>query len=429
MKIIIIGNSAASTAAVESIRKYDQQSSITQFTDEPHSLYSRSLLSYYLAGTIDKRELFYRDPDFHKEANIDLNAGKSVIAVDPEGQQVKCNDGRSYHYDKLLISTGSSAKIPANIPKNINGVFVLRTMDDAEAIKKCIPQAKNAVILGGGLIGMRAAYALNKCGLHVSIVVRSQHVLSQMIDGQSAQILKKRLEENGIKIYQQTDVSEIISKNNKLVSIKTDQAQTVDCELLIVAKGTVPNTALIRDTDIARRRGIKTNLYMQTNYENIFAAGDVAEAYDIATEDYAINALWTCAVQQGCIAGLNICDRKTAYNGTLGMNALSIFNIPVISFGITKPEDETKYKIISDLRQEQNIYKKFVIQDNRIKGLILVGKIANAGVFLSLIKNKTDVSAFAAELLSDHFNFGKLLKYDRKPALEKYYDSRLSNRV
>lgn len=425
MKIIIIGNSAASTAAVESIRKYDQQSSIIQFTDEPHSLYSRCLLTYYLAGTIDKKGLFYRDPGFHKKANVDLNAGKSVIAVDPEGQQVKCDDGRSYGYDKLLIATGSSAKIPANIPKNINGLFALRTMDGAEALKKHIPQAKNAVIMGGGLIGMRAAYALNRCGLHVSVVVRSQHVLSQMIDDQSAQIFKKRLEEKGIRIYPQTDVSETISKDNKLVSIKTDQGQTLDCELLIVAKGTTPNTALIRDTDIARRQGIETNLYMKTNYENIFAAGDVAEVYDIATEDYAINALWTCAVQQGRIAGLNLCGKRTAYDGTLGMNALNIFNIPVISFGITKPEDETKYKIISDLRPEQNIYKKIVIQDNRIKGLILVGKIANAGVFLSLIKNKTDVSAFTTELLSDQFNFGKLLKYDAKRALEKYYDVRL----
>lgn len=429
MKIIIIGNSAASTAAVESIRKYDRQSSITQFSDEPHPLYSRSLLSYYLAGTIDKRGLLYRDPGFHKEAKVDLNAGKSVIAVAPEVQQVKCDDGRSYHYDKLLIATGSSAKIPANTPKNINGVFVLRTMDDAEALKKIIPQAKNAVIMGGGLIGMRAACALNRCGLNVSLVVRSQHVLSQMIDSQSAQIFNKRLVENGIKIYPQTDVSEIRSKNNKLVSIKTDQGQTLDCELLIMAKGTTPNTQLIRDTDITRRRGIETNLHMQTNYENIFAAGDVAEAYDIATEDFAINALWTCAVQQGRIAGLNICGKRTAYHGTLGMNALNIFKIPVISFGLTKPEDETKYKIISDLRQEQNIYKKIVIQDNRIKGLILVGKIANAGVLLSLIKNKTDVSAFAAELLNDQFNFGKLLKYDRKSALEKYYGSRLSNRA
>lgn len=422
MKIVIIGNSAASTAAIEAIRKYDQKSSIIQLSDESYPLYSRCLITYYLAGTINKEGLLYRKPDFHKKANVSLNLGKCVVEVDPNRQKVICDDRSSHDYDKLLIATGSSAKIPTNIPKNIDGILVLRTIAHGEAVKKKIQQAKNAVILGGGLIGMRAAYALNKCGLKVTVIVRSNHILSQMIDYHAAQIVKKKVLESGVEMIEQADVLEILCKDNKLVSIKTDKGQIIDCELLIVTKGVKPNTELIQNSGITQRTGIITNPYMQTNYENIFAAGDVAETYDLSTEDYAINALWTCAVQQGRAAGFNIIEKRVIYSGSLGMNSLSFFNIPLISFGITSPKDESKYKILTDIRPEQNIYKKVIIGNGCIKGLILVGKIDNAGMFLSLIQNKINISEIENELLSDQFNFGKLLKYYRKSALERYYN-------
>lgn len=422
MKIIIIGNSAASTAAIEAIRKYDRKSSIVQLSDESYPLYSRCLLTYYLAGIINKKGLLYRKPDFHKKTNVDLNLGKRVVEVDPNRQRIACGDGSSYEYDKLLISTGSLAKIPPNIPKNIDGVFVLRTITHAQAIKKKIHKAKSAVILGGGLIAMRAAYALNRCRLKVTVIVRSNRILSQMIDYEAAQVVKKRLLETGIEVLEQTDVSEILTKDNKLVAIKTDNGKTISCEFLIVAKGVKPNIELIQNSDIAKRQGIITNPYMQTNYKNIFAAGDVAETFDLTTEDYALNALWTCAVEQGRAAGLNIIEKRAQYDGSLGMNSLNFFNIPLISFGITSPENETKYKILIDTQPERNIYKKIIIKNGCIKGLILVEKIDNAGVLLSLIKNKINVSSFENELLSDQFNFGKLLKYCAKPVLKKYYN-------
>lgn len=427
MKIVIIGNSAASTAAVEAIREHDPKSSIIQISNENHALYSRCLLPFYLAGEIDKTGLSYRNRDFHKKANVNLHIGLNVIRVDPDRQQVFCQDRRLFGYDRLLIATGSSAKIPENVPIHINGVFALRTLEDAEKIKKRIPRTKNAVILGGGLIGLKAAYALNKCGLNVTVVVRSSHILSQMIDNMSAQIIKKRMEERGIEILVQSDILEANSKNNSLVSVKTDKGQTLACELLIAAKGTLPNTNLIKHTGLAVKHGIKTNPYMQTNYENIFAAGDVAEAYDISTEDYAINALWTCAVQQGRVAGLNICEKQKKYEGTLGMNSLNIFGFPVISFGLTSPKDDSLYEVFIDKREEKNEYKKIVIKDNRIKGIILVGKIDNAGVLLSLIKNRTNVSGLKDELLDDHFNFARLIKYGRKSAFKKYYGGNISN--
>jgi len=420
MNILIIGNSAASTAAIEAIRRYDQKSFIIQLSDEPHPLYSRCLLSYYLSDAISKKALQYRDTDFHEKMQVQLHVGQRAVELDTNQQQVMCNDGSVYPFDRLLISTGSSAKLPDNIPKGIEGVCVLRTIDDVEIIRKKVKQAKNAVVLGGGLIGMKAACALSECGLEIKVVVRSNRVLSQMIDTEASQFYIKRLLESKIEVLKQTDVSEIQSKKNKLMAVKTDQGQVIPCELLIVAKGVQPNTELIQGTDIKKRRGIETNPFMQTSHKNIFAAGDVAETFDITTEEYAVNALWTCAVQQGRIAGLNMIDKTSAYDGTIGMNSLNVCGLPLISYGITSPKNESTYQILVLEKRESAIYKKIVLKDHRIKGIILLGKIDNAGVLLSLIQRKADVSSFEDELLSDQFNFSKLVGYSDPSVFEKY---------
>jgi nitrite reductase (NADH) large subunit len=420
MKIVIIGNSAASTAAIEAIRKYDNQSAIQQISDEIHPLYSRCLTSYYIAGKIDENNLLYRATDFHKKMKVELHSGIRAEEVDTKRQQVTCRGGIQFEYDKLLIATGSSAKIPSNIHSGIEGIFELRTLDNAIAIKNKIPHAKKAVVLGGGLIGIRAADALCKCGLNVTVIVQSKHVLSQMIDIGAAQIIQKRILENNIDILTQTDISEVISKKNNLTAVKTNTGKLLECEILIVAKGVSANMQLIENSEIEKRHGILTNQYMQTNIANVFAAGDVAETYDITSEEYAINALWTCAVQQGSIAGLNITDQQKIYNGSMSQNSLNFFDVSLISMGITSPKDETKYRIMSDSRPSLNIFKKLVIQDNQLKGIILLGKIDSAGILLDLIQRKTDISGFEDELLNDNFNFGKVIKYMGKEAVERY---------
>jgi nitrite reductase (NADH) large subunit len=421
MKILIIGNSAAGTAAIEGIRAHDTKSSILQLTDEMHPLYSRCLISYYLAGKIDRTILSFREPDFHRRMCVELKSGTYVTEVDPAAQRVRCSDGGTYPFDRLLIATGSSAKMPDNIPGDLKGVFVLRTIADAELIKQRVLLAKSAVILGGGLVGMRAADALSQCGLKVKVIIGSNRILSRMIDFDAAQIIRNKLEKNSIEVMTRTDVAEVMQKGGEVIGVKTDQGQSLDCEILIIAKSVRANTDLIAQTDIKTRWGIETDSFMQTSHENIFAAGDVAETFDLAAEEHTVNALWTCAVQQGRVAGENIVGKGKQYAGSVAMNSLNFWNIPLISFGITTPKDASCYETICQNWPERNIYKKVVIGDNRIKGLILVGEIANAGVLFSLIQNKIDVSSFKEDLLSDHFNFGKVVHHGSKSVLEKYY--------
>ena len=426
MNILIIGNSAAGTAAIESIRKHDRQSSIIQLSDEAQPLYSRCLLSYYLAGSIDKEKLLYREEGFHKEMGVELHTGPGfrVVELNAAQRRVVCDNGRTFNYDRILIAAGASAKLPDGMP-NDKGIFVLRNLADVEAIKENIrdADAKRVVVFGGGLIGVKAAVALNMCGLRTTMVVSSKQVLSQVLDYDAGQIIAGQLRENNIEILQPAGITEIISRDNRLKGVKTDRGKVLDCDLLIVAKGVTPNIQLAQAAGVAVRRGIVTDSTMQTDHENIFAAGDVAEAFDIAIEDYTVNALWTCAVQQGRIAGLNMIGKKTDYNGAIGMNSLNVCDVSIISFGVTSPKEESKYKTLVLNQPERNVYKKIVIDSkSHIKGIILLGKIDNAGVLLSLIQRKVDVSAFEEELLSDRFNYGTLLKYGGEKELGRYYE-------
>ena len=188
----------------------------------------------------------------------------------------------------------------------------------------------------------------------------------------SLDFIQKELKVHNIEVQTQTDITEIVTRSKKIAAIKTDQGQDINCELLVVAKGVSANTGLIENTDISKQWGIITDENMRTNHKNVFAAGDVAETYDIVTEEHTINALWTCAVQQGLVAGYNIAEKPKVYNGSLGMNSLNFFNTSLISYGINSPKDESEYKILVDRKHDQNNYKKIIIKPFLAKDLSFV---------------------------------------------------------
>ncbi len=424
MKIVIIGNSAAGTGALEAIRKHDRDSSITIVSDETYHLYSRCLLSYYLAGSIDESALSFRAEDFHRAIDAELVLGKRVTAVDPVKQQVICDDNGKLEYDKLLIATGGSPKVPDNISTDLNGVFVLRSFVDATAIQQHIQPDGNAVILGGGLVGMKTAFALNQRGMKVTVAVRSPHVLSQMIDYDGAQIVTERLRENDIQVLTECDVTSVEEKDGRLISVTIKGAadsRTIPCDVLIAAKGVSPNMGLIADTDIATNWGIVTNSKMQTNIENIYAAGDVAETFDIAIEQHTVNALWTCAIQQGRAAGYNMAGIDREYDGSVGMNSINFPGVDLISFGVIRTKPDDGYEVLVENRPHQGVYKKAVLKDDKVKGLVLVNAIDNAGVLLSLLGRKIDISDVKHEILNDGFNYAKLMANRGPDEFERYW--------
>ncbi len=411
---IIIGNSAAGIAAVEAIRQRDKASKILVFSDEDYPAYCRCLISYYLAGDIKEDKILYRPESFYKENNIELSLNKKVIRIDPKKNRITCEDKSQFNYDALLIATGASPKFPETKGIKKRGVFGFRTIKDTRGIAGLLPVTKTACVLGGGLIGLKGAYGLKKRNVEVKVIIKSKQVLSQMLDFEAAGFVQRRLEENGIEIILGQDINEIIG-NGDIKAIKLDSGKAFESSLVIVGKGVSANIDLIKETQIKLNEGILANNSMQTNIPNIYTAGDVCESFDVALSQLSVNALWPVAVEQGKIAGANMSGDNLNYEGSLGMNSMEFFGLPVVSLGIYKvKETDVNFEELKLCNAKENLYKKIILRNNFIVGAIFVGDIRNSGVFLRLIRERINVSSFKDRLLQESFGYPDIMDFVSK---------------
>ena len=408
MRYAIIGSSAAGISAVEAIRSKDKKSDITVISDEKKPLYSRCLISYLLAGTIDKDKIWIRPDDFFKKNKAEAILGVRAEKIDLKNREVYLKNKEKVKFNKLLIATGSSPKlddVPGNDKK---GVFPLRTLAHAVQIQAALDKVKSVAVLGGGLIGLRAAYALRSRGKDVSIFVRSPQILSQIIDEESAGIMQRHIEKKGIKIFTGRYAREIKGKLS-VEGLALDNGSDVDCQLVVVGKGVSPNIEIAKEAGLETNWGIVVDSSLRAGSKDVFAAGDVVESHDIALEENTINAIWPVACEQGRIAGLNMSGEDQVYDGTLAMNSIEFFGLSVISIGITKPK-KAIYKEIVKKDLSNNKYKKIVLRDDVIVGAIFVNAIENIGVIGALIKNKVNVKDIKDIALEDYFDYGRIIK-------------------
>lgn len=424
MKYVIIGGSAAGVSAAEILRKHDKKSEITLVCEETFPLYSRCLLTYLIAGSLKESELNFKNKDFYKDNDIKAYLGKKAVSIDAKGRTVSLEDGAKISYDKLLLATGASPKwvdVPGSDKK---GVFTVRKIDDARAILEMLENVKEISVLGGGLIGLRDAYALSLRKKQVTVVVKSPQVLSQMVDKTAAGIIASILEKNGIRIMTGVAAKELVGEKS-VEGILLDSGAKLNCQMVIIGKGVSANTELAAACGLETEDGIIVDQYLKTSDENIFAAGDVAQTYDLARKSKRINALWPCAVEQGEIAALNMLGRSKIYDGSLSMNSVEFFGLPCISMGVTKTKEQEDYEIISQTKGD--VYKKFVLKKDRIVGAVLTGDIRSAGIVNALIKNKVDASSIKHLLLDETFDYAKIMplvaKFKDRFKQEEYQDT------
>lgn len=391
MTYIVVGNSAAGLFAIEEIRKHDVQSELIVLTAEQVPSYSRCLTTYFLAGDIPASHLYLRNDDFAERLNLKIVYGVKVNGIDPQQQIVRSVDGREWHYNKLLLAMGSSAKrltIPgANFPE----VFTLRTMEDALAINKVIEQgAQKCVVIGGGLVSLKSAYALRKRGLEVTVVVSSKQILSQMLDVKAAGLIQEHLSINGIKFLLKTEALSITGEDH-VQGVKIAPETELAADLVIVGKGVRPNIQELSDFGFNIDRGLQVDSSLATNLPNIYAAGDIAETWDLVRQKLNVNATWPNATTQGRIAGANMCGGTEVYSGSLGLNSVDFFGLSAMSVGITKLQDNNtsgNWDQEEELKMVGNIphYRKLIWQGDILKGFILVGDTSKCGVLTALIK-------------------------------------------
>ena len=413
---LIIGNSAAAVGAVAGIRKRDRDTPITLIAREAEHTYSRPLISYLLAGKVDEERMLYRGRDFYEKNGVDAVLGVEVTRIDAESRTVETDDGRTFPFGKLLIATGGAPVVPEDLPgTDARGVFTFTTWEDARRIKSHIEttDVKQAVVVGGGLIGLKAVEALVELGIRTTVVELADRILSATFDLTASEVALDFLKGKGVEVHCRTTVSEVRGHEGRLAGVLLRDGTELPCELLIFAIGVVPDTRLARGAGIACGRGIVTDDGMQTSIEGIYAAGDVVETRDLLTGARRPMPILPNAYRQGFIAGANMVGGKLTSRGGLSMNAVDLCGLPTISVGITSPEGE-EYEILSSLDDESGSYRKLVLRDNRIVGAIFVGRIDRAGIFTGLIREKVDVSGFKELLLSQDFGLISLPNEYRK---------------
>jgi len=391
---LIIGNSIAGIKAAETLRSVDPSGKITIISDEKYPVYSKVLLTDYIAGKIPKSALFLRPKNFYKSNRINILYNCTAEEVFPDKHKVlikkrESSTGRVKYfymsYKKLLVATGASPKFPDIPGIDLPNVFGFRTLDDAENIIEKLKTAKNIVLVGGGLVNCKIASALSeKKNLKITIVVSSDRLLSQMLDEVGSKIILSKAKEKGINVKFNTDVVEIIGSNltgktnrykkqQNLQAVKLSDGKFLPADIVVVGKGVKPNIEMFSKTKLKINRGIITDSRMQTNLSDIFAAGDVAETYDFVYSKYRVNAMWPNAVRQAEIAALNMSGNNVEYKGSFNMNAGDFFGVSAISFGIIKNEEN---KLKEEIIEHRGFYEKILFDESDgrkvLKGYICV---------------------------------------------------------
>lgn len=415
MRVVIIGNSATAVGAIESMRQYDQSAEILVISEEPHMIYSRPMLSHYLAGEIDKPRLAYRRADFYAHHQVRPLLNSRVTGIDPSRHRVRVESGQEYSYDKLLIATGGAPIVPPMPGLDAEGIFTFTRLDDTLGMIRHLGNSsvKDVVVVGGGMIGIKATDALMKRGLRVTMVELAPRILSAALDETASQLMTKLLHGAGVKVITESTIEGIHSEDGRVSAVTLRGGHRVTCQMLVFGIGVRPNAQLAKDAGIVVNRGVVVDEYMRTSAPDIYAAGDVAEAYDLVVDMNRTVAIWPNAYRQGAIAGAHMVGVQRPDQGGVAMNTVEVCGVPAMSIGnATAPADG--HEELVELNERQNVYKRLVLKDGRLVGAILVGRINRAGIYTGLIRHRLDVRDYHKSLMSDQFGLLSLPDHYRK---------------
>lgn len=421
-QFVIIGNSAAAIGAVEAIREINKKDPVIIVSDEPYHAYSRPLITYFLADKVTWPQMLYRPFDFYRHNDVETRLGQKVTAIEPAKREVVLNTGERITYDKLLIATGGTPFIPPIKGFDKRSVVTFTTFDDAKKTQKLLSRVRQAVVIGGGLIGLKTAEALALKEIDVTVIELADRVLSLILDETASRLAQEIFEENKVKFITGQSVKEILGKE-KTRGVILDNGEKLDCQLMVVAIGVVPRKELAEVAGLKTDRGILVDKHQRTSDKNIYAAGDVTETFDLVLETTRPIPIWPNAYLQGWTAGMNMAGQETKYEGGLSMNSVTFFDFPIVSAGLTcpplpAPAGHNGHQVLTKKDLEHLTYRKLILKDDIIQGFVACGEIDRAGIITQLIKERSKVTGFKKKLIEDPFGLIVFPKEVRKKLLK-----------
>lgn len=390
--MVIVGNGMVVGRFLDEVLQRDKSAyKITVIGAEPHGSYNRILLSSVLAQEASTDSIVQKDYSWYQENNIRFLAGSPVVEINRREKFVVTEDGTRVDYEQLIIATGSNAaRIPAD-NLDLKNIFTFRNISDTHAVMSRAEGAKQALVVGGGLLGLEAAYGLAKFGIKVTLLHRSGWLLNRQLDEPAAEMLKAVMSSMNIDFILSDEVS-TFKGDTELRGVQLKSGLELDIDLAVIATGVIPNSSLGLKAQLDGKRAIEVDDYMQTSDSNISAIGECIEHNGDTFG--MVDPLWRQAVS---LADRLVIGKQTPFKNQAIATKLKVSGVQVFSAGEVETRKGLRAISISD--KKANIYRKLLIDENRIVGIVLFGDVRSGQFYFELMQNNTDVSALLPTLI------------------------------
>ncbi|EIG57671.1 MULTISPECIES: NAD(P)/FAD-dependent oxidoreductase [unclassified Bradyrhizobium] len=401
--LVIVGNGMAAARLVDELAKTSLgRYAVAVIGEEPRLAYNRVLLSSVLAGETGSHEIELRPADWWRHRGVTVRYGYRVTEIDTGRRELKIEGEESMEYSKLVLAVGSTP-LRLNVPgADLSGVHTFRDTRDVDLLLTLAAARKRVVVVGGGLLGLEAAYGLAKAGAPVTLLHLMDRLMERQLDAPAADLLKTLVERKGIRILLNASTARIHGEGH-VEAVELADGSRIEADAVIFAAGIRPNIALAKDAGIAVNRGIVVNDEMQTASPDIYALGECAEHRGICY------GLVEPAYEQARVLARHLAGRPAAYQGSVVSTNLKVSGVSVFSAGDFMGGEGSESLVLSDRRR--GTYKKLVIAAGRLTGALLIGDTVDALWYLELIRNREKVAAIRADMI-----FGRALARPSKAA-------------
>ena len=404
-KIIVVGNSIAGIRAIEEIRSRDRENEITVFCEDNNLPNFSHLFAEYLSKVIPEDEIFYKPQTFYKEKNINIFLGRRISRVDLKRKRVITEEREQFFYDILLVADSGVHRFPEIKGANKMGVFGLRRLGDIKDILAVMHLVDTVIMEADSVSGLKMAQGLKKRSKEVVFIIPSGHLLFDSVDRETAEILSRCLEENGICTVKENTVSEILGEGEvKAVRLKT--GKVLASQMAVMAKSKM-DLRMFADSSLEIDQGILVDEFFRTNVEDVFAVNGACQprTWEMAQND---DSDLPSLEEQGRVAGLNICNQATAYQEPLRIVSFELFSLSIALMGKTKTQDGILERSVRDA--PSNAYQKIFVQDRRLVGAVMINAAGQQDKIVNLIREKIDIQGLEDRILEASCTYAELLK-------------------
>lgn len=387
---MIIGNGIAGTTAAETLRKNDPNCSIHLLTNEAYPLYNRVSLPRFLQGVIVQQKVMIRDFAWHEQRNIQLLTETLVTEVNTDERVVVTDKGLHLPYDALLVATGGWAN-PLRVPgaENCQHIYNFVTMDDTRSIIERMQESRSAVAFGGSFISYELCDGFAVRKLDTTWIMRGPYWLRNSLDPDGGEVVDNIAKKFGVHVIHGDEIESVVPKNGVPSSIKTKNGREIQADLIGVGLGITLNTDILANTPVEVRQGVRVNEYLESNVPGVYAAGDVANFYDVHAGEYHTMGTWDNAMAHGKIVGANMAgDHQRYVDVPTYTSPLFDVNIAVVGTAEShNPDLVSIYRREPGEKGNEN-YRKLFFHQNRLVGVLMIGSPKGRKKLIEIVKNQ-----------------------------------------